>query len=121
MFCPRCSQEQISEETKFCSRCGLSLGREFRLFIAGLGEHRHLALQCIAALGECCLFTGKGGVGLGQGIYLRLLLGGLCGQGITLFREDANLGLPVGGELGMFITRFGQRRHFSLQCIAALD
>jgi hypothetical protein len=26
MFCPRCSQEQISEETKFCSRCGLPLG-----------------------------------------------------------------------------------------------
>ncbi|MDQ6786101.1 MAG: zinc ribbon domain-containing protein [Acidobacteriota bacterium] len=25
MFCPRCSQEQISEETKFCSRCGFSL------------------------------------------------------------------------------------------------
>ena len=26
MFCPRCSQEQISEETKFCSRCGFPLG-----------------------------------------------------------------------------------------------
>ncbi|MCA1623759.1 MAG: hypothetical protein LC768_05805 [Acidobacteria bacterium] len=26
MFCPRCIQEQISEETKFCSRCGLPLG-----------------------------------------------------------------------------------------------
>ena len=26
MFCPRCSQEQLSEETKFCSRCGLPLG-----------------------------------------------------------------------------------------------
>ncbi len=26
MFCPRCSQEQVSEETKFCSRCGLPLG-----------------------------------------------------------------------------------------------
>ncbi len=25
MFCPRCSQEQISEETKFCSRCGFPL------------------------------------------------------------------------------------------------
>lgn len=22
MFCPRCGQEQISEETRFCSRCG---------------------------------------------------------------------------------------------------
>lgn len=25
MFCPRCSQEQISEEVKFCSRCGFPL------------------------------------------------------------------------------------------------
>lgn len=25
MFCPRCSQEQISEATKFCSRCGFPL------------------------------------------------------------------------------------------------
>lgn len=25
MFCPRCSQEQISEEIKFCSRCGFPL------------------------------------------------------------------------------------------------
>ena len=25
MFCPRCSQEQTSPETKFCSRCGLPL------------------------------------------------------------------------------------------------
>jgi uncharacterized protein with PQ loop repeat len=26
MFCPRCSQEQVSEDTKFCSRCGFPLG-----------------------------------------------------------------------------------------------
>ncbi len=26
MYCPNCSQQQISEETKFCSRCGLPLG-----------------------------------------------------------------------------------------------
>lgn len=25
MFCPKCGQEQISEETRFCSRCGLLL------------------------------------------------------------------------------------------------
>ncbi len=25
MHCPRCGQQQISEETKFCSRCGFSL------------------------------------------------------------------------------------------------
>lgn len=26
MYCPRCSQQQASEETKFCSRCGFPLG-----------------------------------------------------------------------------------------------
>ena len=25
MFCPKCSQEQVSEETRFCSRCGFQL------------------------------------------------------------------------------------------------
>lgn len=25
MFCPRCSQEQVSEQTRFCSRCGFPL------------------------------------------------------------------------------------------------
>jgi hypothetical protein len=26
MFCPRCSQQQLSEETRFCPRCGFQLG-----------------------------------------------------------------------------------------------
>ena len=26
MYCPRCGQQQISNETKFCSRCGLQMG-----------------------------------------------------------------------------------------------
>jgi hypothetical protein len=26
MFCPQCGHQQISNETRFCSRCGLSLG-----------------------------------------------------------------------------------------------
>lgn len=26
MYCPGCGQQQISEETRFCSRCGLPLG-----------------------------------------------------------------------------------------------
>ena len=26
MFCPKCGQQQASEETRFCSRCGLPLG-----------------------------------------------------------------------------------------------
>lgn len=26
MFCPNCSQQQVSDETRFCSRCGFQLG-----------------------------------------------------------------------------------------------
>ena len=26
MFCPRCSQEQVSDEVRFCPRCGFQLG-----------------------------------------------------------------------------------------------
>jgi hypothetical protein len=26
MFCPKCSQEQVSDELRFCSRCGFRLG-----------------------------------------------------------------------------------------------
>jgi len=26
MYCPRCGQQQISNETKFCSRCGFQMG-----------------------------------------------------------------------------------------------
>jgi hypothetical protein len=26
MFCPQCAHQQVSDETRFCSRCGLSLG-----------------------------------------------------------------------------------------------
>lgn len=26
MYCPCCGQQQVSEETKFCSRCGFPLG-----------------------------------------------------------------------------------------------
>ena len=26
MFCPKCGQQQVSENTRFCSRCGLAFG-----------------------------------------------------------------------------------------------
>ena len=26
MFCPQCGHQQVSNDTRFCSRCGLSLG-----------------------------------------------------------------------------------------------
>ena len=43
MFCPRCGQQQISDQTKFCSRCGFQLGLVAEMldhdgFLPQLGE-----------------------------------------------------------------------------------
>ncbi|MBC7900545.1 MAG: zinc ribbon domain-containing protein [Saprospiraceae bacterium] len=35
MHCPRCGQQQISEQTKFCSRCGFQLGLVSELLVHG--------------------------------------------------------------------------------------
>ncbi|HVE56961.1 MAG TPA: zinc ribbon domain-containing protein [Pyrinomonadaceae bacterium] len=65
MFCPRCGQEQISNETRFCSRCGF--------LMAGVGE-------LIANAGNTAL-TSTGSAkpdtarkrGLKQGLFIFLL------------------------------------------------
>jgi hypothetical protein len=36
MYCPRCSQQQISDEMKFCSRCGLPLSGLAEWLAAGV-------------------------------------------------------------------------------------
>jgi hypothetical protein len=35
MFCPRCGQQQVSDEVRFCSRCGLSLASVPALLAGG--------------------------------------------------------------------------------------
>ncbi|HZI85869.1 MAG TPA: zinc ribbon domain-containing protein [Pyrinomonadaceae bacterium] len=35
MYCPKCSQEQLSEEVRFCSRCGFSIGVVRELIASG--------------------------------------------------------------------------------------
>jgi hypothetical protein len=35
MFCPKCGQQQVSEEMRFCSRCGLQLGVVTELLASG--------------------------------------------------------------------------------------
>lgn len=35
MHCPRCGQQQISDQTKFCSRCGFQLGLVSELLMNG--------------------------------------------------------------------------------------
>src|SRR5215204_1165754 len=58
MHCPRCGQQQISDQTKFCSRCGFQLGLVSELlenggFLPQLAElHKN----------KSSLFTRKNGV-----------------------------------------------------------
>ena len=35
MYCPQCSQQQISDEMRFCSRCGFPLGSVMQLVASG--------------------------------------------------------------------------------------
>lgn len=58
MHCPNCGQQQISEETKFCSRCGMPLG-----LVAELLAHGGFLPQ-LAELykGKRSWFTRKNGV-----------------------------------------------------------
>lgn len=48
MYCPRCSQQQVSEEVRFCSRCGLPLVAMRELVAAG-GEVAERSAEVPAA------------------------------------------------------------------------
>jgi hypothetical protein len=57
MHCPRCGQEQISEEIKFCSRCGFPLG-----LISEVLAHGGFLPQLAELNEKKTLFTRKNGV-----------------------------------------------------------
>jgi hypothetical protein len=58
MHCPRCGQLQISEQTKFCSRCGFQLG-----LVAELLEHGGFLPQLAdLAKGKGSLFSRRNGI-----------------------------------------------------------
>ncbi len=58
MHCPRCGQQQISEQTKFCSRCGFQLGLVGELLEHGGYLPRLAELQ----KRKTTIFTRKNGV-----------------------------------------------------------
>ncbi|HEV7860410.1 MAG TPA: zinc ribbon domain-containing protein [Pyrinomonadaceae bacterium] len=51
MYCPQCSQQQVSDDVRFCSRCGFSLGPVAQLLAGGevirreTETHRKLSLR----------------------------------------------------------------------------
>ncbi len=57
MYCPRCSQQQISEETKFCSRCGLPLA-----LVAEVLAHDGFLPRFAALGGKKKIFTRRNGL-----------------------------------------------------------
>lgn len=57
MHCPRCGQQQVSSETKFCSRCGFQLA-----LVAELLEHGGTLPQLAALQQKKTLLNKKNGV-----------------------------------------------------------
>ncbi len=69
MFCPSCGQQQISEEMKFCSRCGFPLGLVSEILAYGG------FLPQLNQLNESKTFlTRKNGVKIGIGLILSGIL-----------------------------------------------
>lgn len=89
MYCPQCSQPQISDEMRFCSRCGFPLGKVMQLVATG-GE---LTAPATPKKPERSL-TMKG-VRLGTWIMLGSLAASLFVGLLTAMEEDfAVLFLP---------------------------
>jgi hypothetical protein len=58
MYCPRCGQQQVSNETKFCSRCGFQMGLVSELLL-----HNGFLPQLQALYNQkSSIFTRKNGV-----------------------------------------------------------
>jgi zinc-ribbon domain len=50
MYCPRCGQQQISDEMRFCSRCGLPLSGLVEWVAAGGVPSLHAAVKKVSPL-----------------------------------------------------------------------
>ena len=78
MHCPRCGQQQIADQTQFCSRCGFRLG-----LVAELLAHEGTLPQ-LADLNRKGIFTRRNGVAVSLLWFLFFLfimtpLGGIAG------------------------------------------
>lgn len=78
MHCPRCGQQQVSEDIKFCSRCGLPLGLVSEVVAQGgyLSQLAELGNQ------KKSFFNKKNGVALGFiwctfFIFIAIIFGGI--------------------------------------------
>jgi hypothetical protein len=76
MHCPNCGQQQISNETKFCSRCGFPLG-----LIAQVLSHGGFLPQLAELNKNKSIFTKKNGVvfGVFWFIFFTMLMTSIVG------------------------------------------
>ena len=76
MHCPNCGQQQVSNETKFCSKCGLPLG-----LIAQVLSHGGFLPQLAELNKKKSVFTKKSGVVFGAFwfIFFTMLLTSILG------------------------------------------
>ena len=90
MHCPQCGQQQVSDEVRFCSRCGLSLAAVARL-IEGGGHLAELGEGEGRGLSERQRGMRKGMIYMAGGL-------GFCGLAglLTAIKEDFFVLLPVG-------------------------
>lgn len=112
MYCPHCGQEQISDATRFCSRCGFLLTGTAAVLVNN-GELPHIPVQTTK--------NSPRNRGLKQGLFIFLLtfllvpLIAIISKGLDItpfFVALAAIILPVGGLLRaayalMFESSFG--------------
>ena len=98
MYCPRCSQQQVSEETKFCSRCGFPLG-----FISEILAHGGFLPQLADLYKSKKLFTRRNGLIFSLFWFLIFVLILTPLFGITGAPEELVAMSAVIGTMGSFI------------------
>lgn len=98
MYCPRCSQQQISEETKFCSRCGFPLG-----LVSEILAHGGFLPQLAEIYKSKKLFTRRNGLIFSLFWFLIFVLILTPLSGITGAPEEFVAAMAVVGTMGAFI------------------
>jgi len=95
MHCPACGQQQVSNETKFCNRCGLPLGTVSEV----LNHGGYLPQLNELAKGGDTFWTRRNGLWLSLFFFILMILLAIITGGI--------LDLEVLGELSVALAFFG--------------
>ncbi len=78
MYCPKCGQQQVSEEMRFCSRCGFQLGVVTELLASGGAAPADIAAETKSARGLLANRRARQGAKLMfiSGVLLPIAIGG---------------------------------------------